>query len=145
MSAVLAQVKEQWHLLETSEIDPIWPYIEDGVATAVAEAHGEVTTKDMRDGLRSGAMSILLMSRGAATVGVVFKFMHYPQFKIARVLLLFGERMAGVSGIMERAEQWAKSNGCKFVEGWVSTRSRQRLFSRFGYQEVYTIVRKELT
>lgn len=122
----------------------MWPHVEGGIARALEGANGEATPQDTKAGLLAGRTHLAVLWREGSVLGVVFTFLNFPQFRIARVLLLFGHGMAGLAEVMERAEQWAKDRGCQYVEGWVATGSRERLFSRFGYRRTYRILRKPL-
>lgn len=133
-----------WNIVAAKDIEEVWPYIVDGIALALETSEGEATPEDTKAGLLAGRTQLALMYEGGATVGAVFTMLDYPQFRIARVLLLFGKGMLEAREMMEAAEQWAKSKGCRYIEGWVATGSRRRLFSRFGYRDAYTIVRKAL-
>lgn len=146
MSAVLSPLDDAvWTIVPAKDIEAVWPHVRAGVEQALERCHGEATEADTKAYLLAGRTHLALLSRGDSTVGIVFMFIYHPRYKIARVLLLFGERMSGLAELMESAERWAKSQGCRYVEGWVGSRSRERLFSRFGYEDTYTILRKELT
>lgn len=135
----------QFFVVQPSQIEVVWPKIEDGVADAVSVSHGEGTVDDVKAGLLNGATTLLmLVDDGVAAAGIVVGLYNFPQFKIARVLLLFGSGLDKMDEAVKRAEDWARSNGCKCVEGWVATQSRIKLFSKFGYKPVYEILRKEL-
>lgn len=134
----------QCQIVDPSAIDAIWPFVRDGVARALESSEGEATPEDTRKGLVAGRTRLMLMQDGEANLGVVFMILDFPRMRIARVLLAFGNRMAWLRDAMEVGEQWAKSQGCSAVEGWVATESRARLFSRWGYTPSYTIIRKRL-
>lgn len=145
MSAVQAE-KPAFHVVKPSEIDALWPHIVVGVEKALQTSNGEATAEDTKEGLKAGRTTLLLFSSEAGWVGIVYMFLAFPRFKIARVLLAFGRHMATMAAEIEVAEAWAKDQGCKYVEAWVATESRARLFARLGYAErPYTIIRKRLT
>lgn len=131
-------------LVNARDIDAIWPSIKAGVELALQTSDGEATAEDTRAGLKAGRSQLLLMERAGSKVGVVFMLLDFPQFKIARVLLAFGRDMAAVRDLMQHAESWAQAQGCRYIEGWVASAGRLRLFSRFGYHKRYTIIRKPL-
>lgn len=123
----------------------MWEHIEPGIIEALSTANGEATAQDTKAGLQSGRTQLMLMRDGSGHAGVVFQFLNFPRFKIARVLLLFGGHVLYLREVIEGAERWARDEGCRYVEGWVATQSRVRLFARLGYSDAYTIVRKVLT
>ena len=144
MSAVLNPLPT-FSIIPKESIDALWPAVRGDIARALATSNGEATVDDTLLGLRRGATSLMLFFDGDAYFGVVCQFLVFPQFKIARVLPAFGKNMRQVDYAIEEAEKWAKTQGCKCIEAWVATQSRVRLFSRFGYEPTYTIVRKDLT
>lgn len=139
-----AAVEARLVLVPPADIEKVWPHVAPGIAEALESSNGEASVEDTKVGLVAGRTQLLLMEDGGSTLGVVFMFLNFPQFKIARVLLLFGEGMERLRGVMAAAETWGKSNGCRYVEAWVASESRERLFGRFGYEPTYRIVRKSL-
>lgn len=131
-------------LVNPEDIEKVWPYVAPGVQEALESSCGEASVEDTKQGLLAGRTQLLLMDDGGSNLGVVFQFLNFPQFKIARVLLLFGEGMERLRAVMACAEEWGKTQGCKHIEAWVASDSRERLFNRFGYERTYRIVRKAL-
>lgn len=139
-----AAVSSRLVLVPPADIEKVWPYVAPGVQEALESSCGEASVEDTKQGLLAGRTQLLLMEGDESSLGVVFQFLNFPQFKIARVLLLFGEGMERLRAAMVAAEEWGKENGCRYVEAWVSSDSRERLFGRFGYDRTYRIVRKGL-
>lgn len=139
-----AIVERRFHIIPPSALETVWPYIKTGIARALETSDGEATVEDTRQGIASGRTQLMLFSEGDGNMGVVFMLLAFPRFKIARVLLLFGNRMDLLGEAMLEAEEWAAQQGCRFVEGWAGSESRARLFGRYGYGKKYIIVRKEL-
>lgn len=146
MSAVLKPEARSWSwsTVEPSEVDKLWPLIEASVAKALESSNGEANAEDVRAALIEGNSRLIVMHEGGAMLGIVFAFLDFPRYRIARVLLLFGKGMRFLEPAMASAESWAKEQGCTYIEGWVSSGSRSRLFSRFGFLPSYTILRKPL-
>ena len=145
LSVVEKPVQKAWVLVTPEAIDSIWELVKPGIENALATSNGEGTAEDTRLGLVAGRTRLMMLWKDGASLGIVFMFLNFPRFKIARVLLLFGENMRLLVDGMNAAETWAKEQGCKLIEGWVATESRQRLFSLYGYKPTYTILRKALT
>jgi hypothetical protein len=141
MTAIIAP---PYYQVEPEEIDRIWNDIKPEIERALATSNGEATAEDTRQGLVRGTTKLILFPSETAAFGVVWQMLAFPKYKIARVLLAFGKNMRDVSVAIETAEQWGKAQGAKYVEAWVATDSRVRLFKRFGYDKTYTIIRKEL-
>lgn len=133
-----------YYEVEPDEFDLIWPDIRPEIVRALETCDGEAGPEDILAGLKRGTSKMLLFKRGEGHFGCVYQMLAFPRFKVARVHLAFGKNMRDVAQAIEAAEQWGKSQGCKYVEGFVATDSRVRLFSRFGYRKTYTVVRKEL-
>lgn len=139
-----AVIVPPYYQVEPEEIDRIWDDIRPDIERALATANGEGDAEHIRMGLRRGTSKLILFPSDTAAFGVVYQMLVFPNYKIARVMLAFGKNMKDVSVAIETAEQWGKSQGAKYVEAWVATESRVRLFKRFGYDKTYTIIRKEL-
>ncbi len=135
---------DEFAVLTPDEVAEVWPYVEGGVERALATSDGEATVGDTLSGLVGGRTKLALLRRDGALLGVVFQFLAFPRYRIARILLAFGRDMKGVADVIERAEAYAHDNGCRYVEGWVATSGRERLFAKFGYERQYVIVRKRV-
>lgn len=144
MSAVLKEAQGRWDLVAPSEIEALWPSVVTGISEALGTSNGEATAEDTKAGLIAGRTRLLLMNQNGGFVGAVLQILSFPRYKNARVFLAFGHGMDDVREVMASAEAWLKKEGCKFIEAWVSTESRARLFARHGYKKTYTIVRKPL-
>lgn len=127
-----------------NQIESVWKDISPGITRALDTASGEATPEDTKLGLVAGRTQLLMMWDGPAVLGVVFQILSFPRYKIARVLVAFGKDMRALERAIRSAEAWGKEQGCEYVEGWVATRSRERLFARFGYSRAYTIIRRRL-
>jgi len=141
---MIAVIVPPYYQVEPEEIDRIWGDIKVDIERALATSHGEGTAEHIRMGLKRGTSKLILFPSDTAAFGVVYQMLGFPNYKIARVMLAFGKNMKDVSVAIETAEQWGKEQGAKYVEAWVATESRVRLFKRFGYDKTYTIIRKEL-
>lgn len=128
-------------LVTSDRIESMWPQIEAGISRALKSSSGESTVEDTKAGLLSGRTRLLMFGEA---LGVVLMMISFPRYKVARVLLMFGKGIAVAKGALEEAERWAKDQGCSYVEGWVSSASRSRLFGRYGYEPTYLILRKGL-
>lgn len=140
-----ALVTDEFSVLTPDEVAEVWPYVEGGIARALETSQGEADSAATLAGLLGGRLKLALLRRDGALLGVVFQFLAFPKYRIARILLAFGRDMEGLRDVIERAEGYAFQNGCRAIEGWVASSSRERLFGKFGYQRAYVIVRKELT
>lgn len=146
MSAVLKEViRPAFKIVRPDEIGEVWTFLEPWIARALETSNGEATPEATREGLENGRTSLMFFESNKGFVGIVFMFLNFPCFKIARILLAFGSDMSAMKKDFEIAEAWAKDQGCAYVEAWIATESRKRLFSRFGYEPAYTIIRKKLT
>jgi hypothetical protein len=132
-------------IVSAQAVDDVWPMVADGVAEALASTDGEGTPDDAKAALKAGKTALLLMVEdGKAAVGLIVGIYDWPQYRIARVHLLFGNGLHLLDEAIAQAEEWAVTVGCKVVEGWVATKSRARLFGRMGYEPKYEVVRKSL-
>jgi hypothetical protein len=129
--------------VEKEEIDVFWPVIVDGMGRALETSNGECTIDDIKAGLTNGTTRLLFLSRNDSYFGMVVQILAFPRFKIARVMLGFGKGICLEKSEWKVAEKWAKEQGCKYLEAWVATESRARMFRRFGFKKTYQIIRSE--
>lgn len=144
MSALPNPTSPTFDVVPPGEIDAIWPLIAGGVERALASADGEATVEDTRAGLLAGRTQLAIIVSKRSLLGIVFMFLNFPRYKIARILLAFGHDMEGAREAMDCGERWAKEQGCRYCEAWVSTAARERMFGRYGYKPAYRILRKAL-
>lgn len=144
MSAVLAEVRPHWIVLKPVDIETVWPNVVNGVISALETSNGEGTVQDTKDGLLAGRTQLGILDNPANPIGVVFSIIAYPKYKVARVYLMFGKGTLENKIALEEGEALFREWGCKYVEAWVATKSRERLFERLGYLPAYTILRKPL-
>ncbi len=144
MSAVLKIPEATFSVVPKGEIEALWPLVEGGIARALETSDQEATPEDTKAGLLAGRTQLALLISEGSLLGIVFMFLAFPRFKIARILLGFGRGSADVQEAMARGEAWAKEMGCRYVECWVASRARVRLFKRYGYDQKYYVLRKRL-
>lgn len=138
------ETAQDWAIVPKEDIETVWPLVEGGIGRALETADGEATVADTKLGLLAGRTQLYMAYGPEGALGVVFMILAFPQFKIARVLLAFGKNMESVRQSIDAGKAWAKAQGCKHLEAWVATESRERLFRRYGMKRAYTIVRSEL-
>ena len=132
-------------IVPPDRIEEVWPIVASGIARAIDSADGEATVEDTMMELKLGRSSLVLLeSDKGAVCGMVILFCNFPQYRICRVLLAFGRNIAGDPDLEAEFEAWAAARGAKYIEAWVSTDSRARLFKRHGYQPAYQVIRKEI-
>lgn len=130
-------------VLQRERIEEMWAGIAPGIATAM-NGDDESTLDDVKEGLLSGRLALLLMRSGRCYMGAVVSIVKFHRCSVMRVLYAFGRGMNELRDTLAAAEAWAKASGCKYVEGWVPTPSREILFRRFGYSRKYAVIRKAL-
>lgn len=104
----------------------------------------ESTLEDVQEGLLAGRLRLLLLRNEPSQMGAVVCIVKFHRCSVLRVLYAFGRGMQDLRPAMDAAEAWAKGQGCKYMEGYVPTRSRERLFQKFGYSRKYAVLRKSL-
>ena len=136
--------RPSFYILRPEEVDQVWSLIAPGVARALETSDGETDLESTRAALATGRTTLMLFGGEDSYFGVIFQFLTFPKAKVFRIILAFGKRMEDQRKAFAEAEAWAKRQGCKWVEAWVATESRVRLFGRYGYRPRYTVIRKEL-
>lgn len=121
-------------------LDVVWPEVSPVLEAAVAENHGEETLDQLRARIAFGGAALLVGDFNGSRSVAVIEFTQHANFRVAMVNYLAGETS---DGAWEEFKSWARGAGASKME----CRCRPvllRLFSRYGFDEVYRVARCEL-
>ncbi len=122
-----------------------WPLVEKYVSSAMAYSAGEYTAEQLKGMLAHGMQQMVVVVdddgtiRGAATV----EFVNFPQMRVAFVTSI-GGRMISSKDNWDQFAAWMKSMGATHCRGAAREEIARLWKQKFGFEEVYRIVEKEL-
>ncbi len=139
-------------LLSTKEqFDKYWPYAKPLVEKCIKRSmHGEITVDDIYNFALQGKMYVFVVKcdKGlmpSVRLTLVLEMVNYPRLPALNILALGGDHLNDFYDMFwKRLCGWAYINGVRAIEGWVSP-AMERVISRYGFKEVYTHMRFDLT
>jgi hypothetical protein len=128
-------------------VPDIWPQVEPLIASALAYAQGECTTRDVLERLSTerAALWVMLQPEGPMLGVVVAEVIAYPQQRVANAWLIAGKDADFWLPAADAAlEAWARQRGCVAITGG-GRRGFRPMLEKLGYRQVTVTFRKELT
>ena len=128
------------------DIDILWDKVKDNLALALERSRGEYTLEDINLQLISGLMKLWIGydETGKLLASAVCELVNYPQKRVCYVVLAGG----GFFDIWTEAsmciEEWAMANGADAIAAF-TRRGVAKKMQAFDYNEVYTVIQKDLT
>lgn len=138
--------------LSTQEmLDEYWPQVEVLLQPVVEEAmHGEMTLADIYEGIIAGRLIALIVKDDTPEVPdvalvLILELVVYPGFTALNVTALGGRELDLLrSRFWDHLCSWAYMNGVRTIQAMVSP-AMARVLKRFGFEQVYTVMRLPLT
>lgn len=135
-------------------LEAYWPLALPLLSRVVKEAmHGEFEMSDLKALAQSGKVFIFVLTNDKTgtnperevRLALAVEIVQYPRLPALNVLALGGTDLSLFHRkFWKQFCGWAYMNGVRAVEGWVSP-AMQRVLTRFGFKQVYTHMRLELT
>lgn len=122
----------------TSLVHRVWPDVEKFIGGALEYAGDDYTLEQVRANIARGEWLLVIASmdgvlRGAAVVNIY----NMPNYRVAFVVAI-GGRLIGNQDSFEQLTAILKGFGADRIQG-VGRDSIVRLWSRYGFQERYTL------
>ena len=133
--------------IPSERIDEVWlecePYIEMGND----KSRDEMSVMDIYARLSEARMQLwLIFDDDKEIISVLTtEIIEYPRKTTCRIVTLGGQDLdLWVEQLLETLEEWALENGCVAMET-VCRKGFIKKLERFGYENAYTVLVKELT
>ena len=133
-------------LVTPLELDSYWPRVVRYVSDALKHSRGEITTQDCYKLLKQNLMFLWVVEYNDSSeipLTMITELQSYPQFDVARIVVLSGHDMKMYAHLWPYIEEWAKGVGAKYLEAY-ARRGFVRAANFTGMKEIYTVVSKEL-
>jgi hypothetical protein len=135
-------------------LEAYWSLALPLLSKVVKEAmHGEFEVNDIKALAQAGKVFIFVLTNDKTgtnparevRLALAVEIVQYPRLPALNVLALGGTDLSLFHRkFWKQFCGWAYMNGVRAIEGWVSP-AMQRVLTRFGFRQVYTHMRLELT
>jgi hypothetical protein len=130
-------------LVPQSEIDDIWPQIEEYMDGAAKYTYGRFTTDDIKDGLKTRPWQLWIAFKGLSVYGaVVTEIVSYPRMSALVMHFTGGEQLNEWKPYMlAMLQRFARENACTTIEsygrkGWAKVFKDDGFTSKFMAYEL---------
>ena len=132
-------------LVPIADVESVWLQATKLLASAIDLCRG-FTLADVKARLLEDTMQLWLVLDDDVVVGVgTTNIGVYPQTKELEIVHLGGTDVPKWHRkFNEEVGEFAKANGCESLVCHVKGGARARLFSRYGYQEDFIVLRREV-
>ena len=130
-----------YYIVEKHEINTIW----NDVKELIAKTNDDVLNEeDILEYLKTVYYILLIATEpdSDAIVGAMtIEYSYYPRYKMCRVVTIAGERMSDWIGDLYILEDWAKAQGCAYMDMY-ARRGWKKVLKE--YKEDCILLRKKL-
>jgi hypothetical protein len=132
-------------------LDAYWLSAEPHVRKCVDKAmHGELTTEDVYEAVKAGQMYLIVLRNDAGelpdvALALALELITYPRYTVMNVVALGGRDLRHFqTKFWKHVCSWAYMNGVRKMQASASP-AMARILSKFGFKDVYTTMRMDLT
>lgn len=129
-------------IADSKEFNLVWEDAESLLQDAINHSNGEFNLLDIKENLINKKMQLwVVYDKFGMCTACITQIIIYPRLKKLTIVLLGGKRINnGWLGHIETIQEFAKSNGCQFVDlygrpGW------EKALKRFGYKKNYVVMK----
>jgi len=142
---------EPLFLASVQLLDQYWASTAIALKPVVEKAmHGEMTLDDIYEGIKAGRMYCLVGKNDDGEVpdviiAFVFELITYPQYTLMNITAMGGREMKLLgTKFWKHVCSWAYMNGVRQFQAYTSS-AMARMLRRYGFNEVYSVMRLDLT
>lgn len=126
--------------IHSQYVDAVWPQVAHLLKPALDCNKGEATLDQVRMQVAQGQAHLLVAQESDEVVGAgIIEFVQHPNRRVAHVSYIGGRHLVNAN-VHEELKQWCRSHGASEVRA-LCDEAHTQLFSRVGYEEIYTMVR----
>ena len=133
--------------IPSDRINEVWEECEPYIEMANGKSRDEMTSHDIYARLSEARMQLWLIFNDKKEIISVLttEIIEYPQKTMCRIVTLGGKDLdIWVEEFLDTIEAWALEKGCVAMET-VCRKGFIKKLERFGYENAYTVLVKELT
>ena len=133
--------------IPSDRINEVWEECEPYIAMGNGKSRDEMSVMDIYERLSQARMQLwLIFNDNKEIVSVLTtEIIEYPQKTMCRIVTLGGKDLdIWVEEWLDTIEAWALEKGCVAMET-VCRKGFIKKLERFGYENAYTVLVKELT
>ena len=133
--------------IPSDRINEVWEDCEPYIEMGNGKSGDEMSVEDIYKRLSEARMQLWLVFDDDREIISVLttEIIEYPRKTMCRIVTLGGQDLdLWVEQLLETLEEWALENGCVAMET-VCRKGFIKKLERFGYENAYTVLVKELT
>jgi len=133
--------------IPSDRINEVWEECEPYIAMGNGKSRDEMSVMDIYERLSQARMQLwLIFNDNKEIISVLTtEIIEYPQKTMCRIVTLGGKDLdIWVEEFLDTIEAWALEKGCVAMET-VCRKGFIKKLERFGYENAYTVLVKELT
>ena len=130
-----------YYIVEKHEVNTVWNDVKELIAKTSDELLNE---NDILQSLQTGEYILWIATEpdSDAIVGAMtIEYRYYPRHKMCQVVTIAGERMSDWIGDLYMLEDWAKAQGCAYMDMY-ARRGWKKVLK--DYKERCILLRKKL-
>jgi len=133
--------------IPSERLNEVWEDCEPYIAMGNGKSRDEMSVTDIYERLSEARMQLwLVFNEDKEIISVLTtEIIDYPRKTVCRIVTLGGKDLdIWVEDLLETIEAWALENDCVAMET-VCRKGFIKKLERFGYENAYTVLVKELT
>ena len=128
-------------IIEKHEVTDVWNDVKD----LVAKTNDDVLNdEDILGYLKSGHYTLWIATEpdsDSVVAAMTIQYAYFPKYKICRIVTIAGQRMSEWIGDLYMLENWAKTQGCDYMDMYARKGWKKILKE---YKEDCILLRKKL-
>ena len=118
-----------YKIIEKHEVPDIWNNVKDIISQGLVSANDLLNDEDVLNYLNQGLYTLWIATEpdsDSVVAAMTIQYAYYPKYKMCRVATIAGQRMSEWIGDLYMLENWAKTQGCDYMD----------LYARRGWKKV---------
>ena len=133
-----------YKIIEKHEIPDIWNNVKDIISQGLVSANDLLNDEDVLNYLNQGLYTLWIATEpdsDSVVAAMTIQYAYFPKYKMCRIVTIAGQRMNEWIGDMYMLENWAKTQGCDYIDMY-ARRGWKKMLKE--YKEDCILLRKKL-
>ena len=133
-----------YKIIEKHEVPDIWNNVKDIISQGLVSANDLLNDDDVLNYLNQGLYTLWIATEpdsDSVVAAMTIQYAYFPKYKMCRIVTIAGQRMNECIGDMYMLENWAKTQGCDYIDMY-ARRGWKKVLKE--YKEDCILLRKKL-